>query len=143
MAGSPSLLPFIQEVFGIKQPFTDFVKRNKLLSFAILLNIVFFIIVLFSMEQDIRKAREVSELKRKLADQSAVAIVTPDKQCANQLLELDAEYRQITMMYNTCMLRPSSNAPKPAPRPVRNKDPVIAPRTSGDDTLKRKLEAIR
>lgn len=143
MAGNPSLLPFIQEVFGIKQPFTAFVKRNKLLSFAILLNIVFFIIVLFSMEQDIRKACEVSELKRKLADHSALAIVTPDKQCANQLLELDAEYRQITMMYNTCMLRPGPNAPKPAPRPVRNKDPVIAPRTSGDDTLKRKLEAIR
>ena len=118
MAGSPSLLPFIQEVFGIKQPFTDFVKRNKLLSFAILLNIVFFIMVLFS-------------------------IVTPDRQCANQLLELDAEYRQITMLYNTCMLRPGPNAPKPAPRPVRNKDPVIVPRTSGDDTLKRKLEAIR
>jgi hypothetical protein len=143
MAGSPSLLPFIQEVFGIKQPFTDFVKRNKLLSFAILLNIVFFIIVFFSMEQDIRKAREVSELKHKLAEHPLVATVKPDTQCISDLVGLDAEYRRINTLYTACMLRAGHPTPNPVPRPVRDKDPVITPRSTGDDTLKRKLEAIR
>jgi hypothetical protein len=143
MAGNPSLLPFIQEVFGIKQPFTAFVKRNKLLSFAILLNIVFFIIVLFSMEQDVRKAREVSELKRQLATQHVAAAVTPDTQCIGDLVELDAEYRLVNKLYATCMLRSGSNAPKTPSRPVRDKDPVIVQRSSADDSLKRKLEAIR
>lgn len=141
MAGSPSLLPFIQEVFGIKQPFTDFVKRNKLLSFAILLNIMFFIIVLFSMEQNVRKAREVSELNRKLTDHLTAAATA--NQCAGDLIALNDQYNRTTALYNTCMLRADSTDPKPVPRPVRNKDPVIAPRSSGDDNLKRKLEAIR
>jgi hypothetical protein len=139
MAARPSLLPFIQEVFGVKQPFTAFVKRNKLLSFALLLNVLFFTVTLFNMEQNILKAKEVADLKRKLS--SGIALLPNRGDCSTGLTALHDDYRQLNRLYGECIS--SNDSPPPIPKPTRNKDPVIIQRGLSDDSLKRKLDAIR
>ena len=139
MAARPSLLPFIQEVFGVKQPFTAFVKRNKLLSFAILLNILFFTATLFSMEQNIRKAKEIADLKSRITGGSSAPLV--ENNCNAALSAVHDDYRRLNRLYGECMS--STDLPPPVPKPTRNKDPVIIQRGLSDDSLKRKLDAIR
>lgn len=141
MAIKPSLLPFIQEVFGVKRPFTEFVKRNKLLSFAILLNLFFFTATMFSMEQNIRKEREVIDLRRLLTTQTK-PIPQLNSNCETEVLTLEEDYRRINKLYGECMHN-LDNKPEPIPRPTRNKEPVIIQRYSADDSLKRKLDEIR
>ena len=139
MAARHSLLPFISEVFGVKQPFTAFVKRNKLLSFALLLNVLFFTVTLFSMEQNIRKAKEVTDLKAKL--NNGIAIIPNNNECNTNLAALHDDYNRLSRLYGNCMS--SNDTPPPVPEPTRNKDPVIIQRGLSDDSLKRKLDAIR
>lgn len=139
MAARPSLLPFIREVFGVKQPFTAFVKRNKLLSFTLLLNVLFFTMTLFSMEQNIRKAKEVTDLKAKL--KSGIAIIHNNSECSTNLAALHDDYNRLNRLYRDCMS--TNDTPPPIPKPTRNKDPVIIQRGLSDDSLKRKLDAIR
>ena len=139
MAACPTLLPFIREVFGVKQPFTAFVKRNKLLSFALLLNVLFFTMTLFTMEQNIRKAKEVADLKAKL--NSGIAIIPNNSECNTNLAAIHDDYNRLSRLYGDCMS--TNDTPPPVPKPTRNKDPIIIQRGLSDDSLKRKLDAIR
>lgn len=92
------------------------------------------------MEQNIRKAKEVADLKTKL--NSGVTIIPNNSDCNTNLTALHDDYRRLNRLYGECM---SSNdtTPPPVPKPTRNKDPVIIQRGLSDDSLKRKLDAIR
>lgn len=134
----PSFWPFLKELIFNNQPITEFIKNNKLLSFSILLNLVFFMVCLFSMEQSIQKAKTVTELKTQL--QHKPVQPTGFNSCSEAVTRVEELYKKLYKLYNDCQ-----NAPSPIPYiPVPKKEPAIPTRAqSSDDSLKRKLDAIR
>ena len=94
---------------------------------------------LFTMEQNIRKAKEVTDLKAKL--NSGIAIIPSNSECSTNLAALHDDYNRLNRLYGECIS--SNDSPTPIPKPTRNKDPIIIQRGLSDDTLKRKLDAIR
>ena len=91
------------------------------------------------MEQNIRKAKEVTDLKAKL--NSGIATIPNNSECNTNLTALLDDYNRLSRLYGECIS--SNNSPPPIPKPTRNKDPIIIQRGLSDDSLKRKLDAIR
>ncbi len=137
-----ALLPYLaKEVFNIHQPIHEYIKRNKLVAGLFISCVILFISFLFAKEQVIKLSnkpvntalvKEVSELQKKL---EAYQSLNKDlEMCKSELIN-----KPIPIITNSNC---SDNQPNPQPVNRKNKETAILNRVS-EDTLKKKLEAIR
>lgn len=138
----PSFWPFIKELLFNNQPITEFIRNNKLLSFSILLNFIFFFVCLFALEQTIQKAKAVGSLKEKHSSYSVCREKEINDECNIKLNKADERYEKLYSIYTENMNQ--------GPKPKRNNQPIkkkfILPRNADDgnnEKTNRKLDNIR
>lgn len=155
----PSLLKgviwaFIKEAFFNRKTLPGFAHRNKLAALLAITNTLLFFMLLFMSEQAFQHQGKSLALKQRieLLDRQNKQLVRSDtdlQSCRTQMDFIQEDYRKVSHSLSMCIAtqtarpaRPEDGTPpKPNNRP--KPPPVIPPRTYTDDSLKRKLDAIR
>lgn len=137
---------FFIEVFG-KQALVNFFKRNKTIAFLFFTNTFLLILFLYMLEQAKLHEHAVVILSNKL-DVTGVALENYEtlrmnlKNCQGDVENQHEAVRRLGAAHNLC-LQGNGRHPQPRPRP-RGREPVVANRhPTPDETLRRKLDALR
>lgn len=139
-----ALWPFIKELLFNKTPIMEYIKRNRLITGLFIAVIILVVVNLFITEQAIRLSNmsqnktntaplenEIARLKKELSltDLDRATLT----ECRYQLDTVNKKLLTATKC-------PPPNSPS---EHRRNKETFIPPRSYGDDSLRRKLDAIR
>ncbi len=137
---------FFIEVFG-KQALVNFFKRNKTIAFLCFTNTFLLILFLYMLEQAKLHEHAVVILSNKL-DVAGIALENYEtlrmnlKNCQGDVENQQEAVRRLGTAYNLCLQNSGKQPPRP-PRP-RGRDPAVINRhPTPDETLRRKLDAVR
>jgi hypothetical protein len=137
---------FFIEVFG-KQALVNFFKRNKTIAFLCFTNTTLLVMFLYMLEQAKLHERNAVAVANRL-DVAGVALENYEtvrmnlKNCQADVENQHEAVRRLGAAYSLCLENSGKQPPRP-PRP-RGRDPAVINRhPTHDETLRRKLDAVR
>lgn len=131
-----SIWPLIKEMFFNQKEVADYVKRNKLITVLLMIDLFLFIMLLFSTEQAVQM-----EYKLSVANQTIVN----NKSTSCKVMEggIYDDYRMVNRALDACM---KDRKPKPPRKPLGEKHipaAVIPREHNASQELQKKLDSIR
>lgn len=138
-----ALWPFIKELLFNKTPIMEYIKRNRLITGLFIAVIILVVINLFITEQAIR----LSNMSQNKTNITLLENEITRLKQALSLSDLDkanlVECRYQLDAVNKTLLDTKCPVPNTPSQHRRDKETFIPPRSYGDDSLRRKLDAIR
>lgn len=141
-----AILPFIKELIFNKQPVMEYIKRNKLITGLFIAVVILVFVNLFITEQAIRLSNaSQNNTRNPLLEQEILRLKNTLNGYANidNDLALCRSELLISKTKKPDLLTACPDKPNTPTSPTRSKEVFIQPRGTADDSLRRKLDAIR
>lgn len=131
-----SIWPLIKEMFFNQKEVADYVKRNKLITVLLMIDLFLFIMLLFSTEQAVQMEYKLSVANQTIVNNKAIS-------CIGKEESIYDDYRMDNRALDACM---KDRKPKPPRKPLGEKHipAVLIPREhNASQELQKKLDSIR
>lgn len=132
-----SIWPLIKEMFFNQKEVSDYIKRNKLITTLLAIDLFLFIMLLFSTEQAVQMEHKLQVANQKIISNEAIS-------CKAQENSIYDDYRMVNRALEKCMAKPDNPKPPKKPDSNRHSLPAIVPREHYNaHDLQNKLDKIR